>query len=112
MKYPKYNVRYKHYGQTILLLIEKACTQEDTPERDEFILSIVNMMKKAYLMYNRDTVSDDVILRNLDELSKGKLVLKDASRIVSANEINRANRKGSSGKSNNNNKKKKFKKRY
>jgi hypothetical protein len=41
------------------------------------VYAIANHMKKCYLNWNKDTVDDDVILSHLEELSGGKLTLKD-----------------------------------
>ena len=35
------------------------------------------MMKKNYLLYNRDSVSDDLIFEQLGKLSNGKLKLSE-----------------------------------
>jgi hypothetical protein len=40
---------------------------------------IANLMKRSYLNWNRDSVSDDVILNQLEELSKGQLKLSENS---------------------------------
>ena len=45
------------------------------------------MMKKNYLMYNRETVGDELIMKQLHELSGGKLNLKDSFKLRSSNEL-------------------------
>ena len=45
--------------------------------KDALVYAIANHMKKCYLNWNKDTVEDDVILSHLEELSGGKLMLKD-----------------------------------
>lgn len=73
LKYPSQDIKYKHYGKNIELLIEKAAGMEDGEAKTAFISAIANLMKKFYLTWNRDTVTDDVIFKQLAELSKGKL---------------------------------------
>ncbi len=91
--YPQKSIRFKHYGRTCHLLIEKCMTLNDEDEgKQEFILTIVNMMKKAYLTWNRDSVTDEVILANLNQLSNGQLKLDESlhPRIISSTEVLRS----------------------
>lgn len=75
MPYPQNHIKYRFYGTNILNLIKQVTDAEDGEEKEKLILSIANIMKKAYLNYNRDHVSDDIILEHLAELSEGKLDL-------------------------------------
>jgi len=38
---------------------------------------IANHMKKSYVMWNKDSVTDDKILLDIEELSKGKIKCND-----------------------------------
>jgi len=71
--YPRKNIRFGHYGKTVELLIAKAVEYPDGEEKSALILAIANLMKRSYLTWNRDTVTDDVILQQLTELSGGKI---------------------------------------
>ncbi len=85
--YPRKNIKYKHYGYSIQKMIEKAVTQEEGPERDRFVEVIANLMKKAYLNYNRDSVNDELIKDHLIEMSGGLLKLNENQRLHSTNHI-------------------------
>lgn len=87
VKYQNNNIKYKHYGKTVELLIEKAIAYQDGPEKDALIGSIANLMKKSYLNWNRDSVNDDMILAHLSELSDGKLKVSDTFRLSNTNDI-------------------------
>ncbi len=89
MSYNDKRMRYRHYGKNILAMINKAADYEEGEEKEAFILAIANHMKKAYLTWSRDTVTDDLILENLKELSEGRIVrttetvqLQDATVLV------------------------------
>jgi len=75
--YPQNKIKYGHYGKTIQLIIEKACIMEEGPEKAAFTREIANLMKRFYLTWNRDTVSDEVIIKHLEDLSNGNLKLAD-----------------------------------
>ncbi len=75
--YDNNKIKYRHYGKTIETLIEKAAVYEDEKERDLLIKLIANHMKKSYVMWNKDSVTDDKILADIEELSKGKIKCND-----------------------------------
>lgn len=87
LKYPSQSIKYRHYGQSIQKFIKKAAEMDDGDEKDSFTYYIANMMKKNYLMYNRETVGDELILRQLNELSDGKLNFKDDFKLRASNEL-------------------------
>lgn len=81
MKYPQGDIRYGHYGKTIERVIQSVTEEEDEIKRQEQVVSLANLMKKTYLAWNRDTVKDEVIAKQLEELSGGKLKLEDPSKL-------------------------------
>ena len=113
--YPQNRIRFGHYGNTIQLFINAAIEYDEGEEKEALIKVIANLMKRTYLMYNRDSVEDEVIAEQLKILSKGKLELKDFSCLKSTQEINKMNGRSSQGgskrnhKSNKNNRKRKKK---
>ena len=68
-------VRYKHYGKNIELLVEKATTLEDPEEREAATIHVGKLMKTFFSTWNKDTINDGVIMKNITDLSKGKLTL-------------------------------------
>ena len=85
--YPAGKIRFKHYGKAVEKLIEKASGMKNGEEKSAFIDAIANLMKKSYLVWNRDTVGDSVILQELDELSKGKLKVSENFRMANTYDI-------------------------
>jgi hypothetical protein len=85
--YNNYTIRYKHYGRAVELFIEKAVTLEDGPEKDAMIEMIANHMKKAYLTWNRENVTDQQIIEDLKTLSKGRLSVKEDIKLTDSKEI-------------------------
>lgn len=77
LKYPRKDVKYGHYGKTIELMVAKAVVMPEGEERNAIIMMIANLMKRMYLTWNRDSVTDDVILLHLNEMSGGKIAWKD-----------------------------------
>ncbi len=73
LSYPLSTPKYKHYGQNVELLIKRATELEDEKEREAAIVSIGKLMKTLYRSYNKDSITDDVILSDIKQLSNGKL---------------------------------------
>lgn len=87
LKYPKHNIRFRPYGVLIENIIKKINTEENSPEKEQTVVNIANHLKKQYLNWNRDSVSDDLIYEHLNVLSQGKIKLKDDFRFSSTKEI-------------------------
>jgi len=77
LSYPQHRIKYKHYGFTVEKMIDKAIQVTDEEKRQQMALSIANFMKMAYSTWNKDSVSDELILDDLLELSSGILKLKE-----------------------------------
>jgi hypothetical protein len=77
LEYPKGKIRFKHYGKTIEDIIKKARELPDGSEKKELTRQIANHLKKSYFNWNKDSITDDIIIKNLTELSSGELKLED-----------------------------------
>lgn len=95
VEYPRKNIRFGHYGKTIEKLVQKAVEFEEGEEKQALILAIANLMKRSYLTWNRDTVTDEVIFEQLRMLSEGKIQLKDVELSSKAMGGNQDQRQGS-----------------
>jgi hypothetical protein len=80
--YPMNKARYRHYGDNVQKLIDKAVDMEEGPKRKGFAGVIGSYMKLAYRTWNKEHyVSDDIIKNDLETLSDGKLVMDDNASI-------------------------------
>jgi len=93
LEYPKGKIRYKHYGKTIEEIIKKARAYPDGAERNELTRQVANHLKKSYFNWNKDNITDDVILKNLSELSGGELKIEGNMPLSSHQEL-RGNNSG------------------
>jgi hypothetical protein len=83
LQYPATSVKYMHYGKIIPEMIKKAVKLKEGEERDVLVEAIAMLMKKAYMTWNKSTVSDNIIIKDLGEMSQAKLELKDVSKLNS-----------------------------
>ena len=89
-------------------MVAKAVKLEEGDEKNAIILMIANLMKRMYLTWNRDSVTDDVILIHLKEMSGGKIEWKDVQ--LSNQNMGKPAGNNNNNSNNNNYKKKKFNK--
>ncbi|MFK7808841.1 MAG: DUF4290 domain-containing protein [Saprospiraceae bacterium] len=80
--YPQKKIDQGHYGYVLEELIRKASAHENEDERKALTIMAANMMKKNYANWNRQSVSDDLIKKQLVKMSNGKLSLEDDYELV------------------------------
>jgi hypothetical protein len=74
MKYPQSEVRYKHYGKNLEKLVQEALKKEGQ-DREDAAIYLGKLMKTFYASWNRESLDDSVIVKDLRTLSKGELTL-------------------------------------
>lgn len=71
--YNQRDLRFRHYGRNIELLIDEAIAIEDKEEREKAVIYLGRLMKNFYCVWNKDGVEDDVIYSQIRTLSKNQL---------------------------------------
>jgi hypothetical protein len=71
--YPQSQVRFKHYGKNIEKLVKEALKIEDPQEREDAIIYLGKLMKTFYSNWNKETIDDSVILKDIQAMSGGAL---------------------------------------
>lgn len=66
-------IRIRHYGRNTQAMVEAIVAQEDEELKTLEIQALANHMKKIYLLWNKDTVSDEQIFRDISILSNGAI---------------------------------------
>jgi hypothetical protein len=94
LAYPQKNPKYRYYGNNIKYMIDVANSWEEGEMKNALVKVIANHMKKSYLSWNKDTVTDVVIFEHLYELSEGKLdMLQSSEELVTTTDLMRTNKK-------------------
>lgn len=75
MDYPQSRVRYRHYGKNIEKLIVEAMAKEDAKEREDAVIYLGKLMKTFHGNWNKETIDDSVIIKDIEKMSDGKLTL-------------------------------------
>ncbi len=87
MGYPNNPPKYRFYGSNLKKMIDAANNWEESEMKDALVYNIANHMKKCFLNWNKDTVDDTVIFDHLNELSEGKLSVKEELLPLTSTEI-------------------------
>ena len=103
LKYPHQRIRYKHYGKTIELMMEKAKSIDEPDRKRHMVQSIANFMKMAYVQWNKDSVADEIILSDLYAMSGGQLKLEENINLNKVEFRPSPNTQNNRGRNNNNN---------
>jgi hypothetical protein len=85
--YQNGEVRYLHYGRVVEMMISVAVDMEEGEKREFLVLLIANQMKKAAASWNRGIVSDEVIFKDISELSNNKLKVPEGTRLLDVKDL-------------------------
>ncbi|MEO9474974.1 MAG: DUF4290 domain-containing protein [Cyclobacteriaceae bacterium] len=67
------NIKFRHYGRSMERLIENAIALEDPKEKEGAVIAIGRLMKSFYQTWNKDTIEDETVLKNIKQLSNNQL---------------------------------------
>lgn len=76
-------LRAAHYGRNIQNMVDLIASKEDGEEKDRMIVSLANYMRHQYLIWNKDSVSDETIFDDMVELSRGKITIPEGAELPS-----------------------------
>jgi hypothetical protein len=66
-----------HYGRNIKNMIDMVALREDDDTKRNMILILANYMRLQYLTWNKDSVSEETIFKDLKILSEGKITVPE-----------------------------------
>ena len=61
------------YGRNIENMIDLVVGIEDENVRNEMIRNLARYMRQQYLIWNKDSVADETILKDMEQLAQGKI---------------------------------------
>ncbi len=106
-------VKAMHYGRNIQNMIEVIAQREDDEVKTFMIKTLASYMKQQYLIWNKDSVSEETIFNDIYKLSDGRITVPEGVHIgmgmsdngsnYQRNNTNRNNHKNKNRSSNNNN---------
>ena len=79
--YQNNDIKYGHYGQYLIKMIEAAALEEKEDVREALAYSLAGQMKRNYLEWNKSVVNDQVIIDDLKTISGGRLIISDETKL-------------------------------
>ncbi len=80
-------IRFKHYGKILEDMVRKTTQYPDGEEKDALIATVANQMKKSFLTWNRETVSDDVIFSDMLAIACNRIKIPEGLKLKDSREI-------------------------
>ncbi|MDD2289309.1 MAG: DUF4290 domain-containing protein [Bacteroidales bacterium] len=74
-------VRIMHYGRNIQNMVMAIASKPEGEERDAMTMALASYMRKQYLIWNKDTVSDQTIFNDISSLSGGTLTVPEGAKL-------------------------------
>ena len=74
-------VKVMHYGRNIQNMVMAIAAKPAGEERDAMTMALASYMRKQYLIWNKDTVSDQTIFNDIKTLSNGTLTVPEGSKL-------------------------------
>ena len=96
--YSSGTIRARHYGKSVEKLVEKIKETTDPEQRRALIALTANHMKKSYLTWNRDSVEDNQIISDINEMYGEELIPMEG--VMLSNQKELLQRKKNNGKNN------------
>ena len=81
LDYQNNQIKYGHYGHYLIKMIEAASEEENEAVRQALAISLAAQMKRNYMEWNKSVVNDQVIIDDLKNISGGRLLVSEDSRL-------------------------------
>lgn len=79
--YQNNTIKYGHYGHYLIKMIEAASEEENEEVRQALAISLAAQMKRNYTEWNKSVVNDQVIIDDLRNISGGRLIVSEDSKL-------------------------------
>ena len=83
-----------HYGRNIENMIDLVAEKEDGDEKTAMIRALAMYMRQQYLIWNKDTVTDETILQDIVRLSDGRISIPEGLQLSKGIPEQQFNRNG------------------
>ena len=81
-------LRASHYGRNIENMIHLVAQKEDGEEKNGMLSVLAGYMKQQYLIWNKDTVSDETIFQDIEKLSDYRIKVPEGLQMAKVQQQN------------------------
>lgn len=93
-------IKAAHYGRNIQNMIEVIAVREDDETKVHMLKTLASYMKQQYLIWNKDSVSEETIFKDIVKLSEGRIEIPQDLHIESHFENQQPNRNNNQNRNN------------
>ncbi len=93
LDYPSKNTQLKHYGNISEMMAKQLSQIPETPEKQEMLINLANHMKKQYLLFNKEAVSDEQIMSDIRKMANDNEMLIPNVKLNETSDILHKNKK-------------------
>lgn len=86
MPYTQGRFKKKHYGKIIQKMMDQIDNFEGE-EKEDLVELLANQLKKSYVKWNKESVTDDVILNDFNDLAEKEISFREDIKLVEVREI-------------------------
>lgn len=72
----------RHYGRNIENMIDVIASKEDDGTKDAMIKALASYMRQQYLIWNKDSVSDETIFQDIERLSDNRIKVPEGLKLT------------------------------
>lgn len=91
---PKEPLAAAHYGRNIQNMVKVIAAMPDDEIKDKMVKSMAHYMRQQYLIWNKESVTEETIFMDINRLSDGKLTVPSHIHLDSISEKEKFNRPG------------------
>ena len=95
-------VKASHYGRNIENMLSLIADHEDGELKTAMIRTLAVYMRQQYLIWNKDTVSDETIFQDIERLSEGRVKVPEGMHLGKVDHNGNFSRPNSQGRQNRN----------
>jgi len=74
-------VRFRHYGRNIESIVELIAGEPEGEVKTAMIRSLAIYMRQQYLIWNKDSVADETIFKDIERLSEGRVTVPEGMQL-------------------------------
>lgn len=81
LKYSDNKIKFRHYGKFVEALLKKISDIEDVEKRNALVELMANHMKRSYITWKKENISDDIVFKELNVLTNNKITIPEGVRL-------------------------------
>ncbi|MDR1129960.1 MAG: DUF4290 domain-containing protein [Prevotellaceae bacterium] len=81
-------IKIRHYGRNVQQMINIMAKSGDSEIKEKSLLMLANHMKKSYVTWNKETINDETIFRDIGIMSGGKVKVSENVKLSPAYNLN------------------------